>query len=491
VRCEKVTFHYSRVLFTFHDSRFTIVNYVSLFTVFMNNMTTNNSPFTTHSSRDTSHDVAISVRNLSKSYRMYSSPAEKFKELLHPFGKKYHQEFWALKDISFDVKKGECVGIIGRNGSGKSTLLQLICGVLQPTNGEAKVNGRISALLELGAGFNREFTGRDNVYMNGSLMGFTKEEMDAKFQAIADFADIGEFIEQPVKTYSSGMYVRLAFACAVNVDSDILIVDEALSVGDALFQKRCFQKMEELISKGITMLFVSHDQETIRTMTSRAVLLNGGRKQIEATSAEVVLEYRRLLHLEEQAYIKSVAKKASVTNSNVPQNRSSKLSFGDEDAEIIEVKVVDKIGEEGSIFYPGDLLKIRVVFKANKDLTHISIGVRIRNKEGIKIYSWGTLNQDMAIWAGRLTGDIFWDRRFKAGDICQVVLSCNCPIGHDFYEIQAAITEETDKYYGAQRMLHWRDEAAFFQVGMLSKEYMFGGVCDMRMRASAELIGEK
>ncbi|TAN63041.1 ABC transporter ATP-binding protein, partial [bacterium] len=166
---------------------------------------------------------AISVKNLSKKFRIYSSPAEGLKEALHPFRKKYHKEFWALKDVSFDVKKGECVGIIGRNGSGKSTLLQILCGILQPTSGEVRVNGRISALLELGAGFNPQFTGRENVFLNGSINGISREEMETRFDEIANFADIGEFIEQPVKTYSSGMYVRLAFACAINVDPDILI----------------------------------------------------------------------------------------------------------------------------------------------------------------------------------------------------------------------------------------------------------------------------
>lgn len=175
------------------------------------------------------NDVTISVRNLSKSYKMYPTPKERLKELLHPFGKKYHQEFWALRDVSFEIKKGECIGILGRNGSGKSTLLQLLCGILQPTEGEIKTNGRISALLELGAGFSPQFTGRENVYMNGALMGFTKEEMDERLNAIAEFADIGEFIDQPVRTYSSGMFVRLAYACAVNVEPDILIVDEALA----------------------------------------------------------------------------------------------------------------------------------------------------------------------------------------------------------------------------------------------------------------------
>jgi lipopolysaccharide transport system ATP-binding protein len=241
-------------------------------------------------------DIAISVKNLSKSFRMYPSPKDKLKELLHPFGKKYHQEFWALKDISYDIKKGECVGIIGKNGSGKSTLLQIICGVLQPTSGEAKVKGRISALLELGAGFNRAFTGRENVYMNGALMGFSQEEMDEKFHAIAEFADIGEFIDQPVKTYSSGMYVRLAFACAVNIDPDILIVDEALSVGDEAFQRKCFSRILDFQKRGKTILFVSHTATVIVELCNRAILFDQGELLLIGPPKPVVARYQKFIY---------------------------------------------------------------------------------------------------------------------------------------------------------------------------------------------------
>ena len=257
-------------------------------------------------------DTAISVKNLSKSYRMYPSPAERLKEMLHPFGKKYHRDFWALRDISFEVKKGECIGIIGRNGSGKSTLLQLLCGVLPPTEGEVKVNGRISALLELGAGFNPEFSGRENVYMNGALMGFTKEEMDDRFDAIAGFADIGDFIEQPVRTYSSGMYVRLAFACAVNVDPDILIVDEALAVGDIRFQQRCYAKFESFRESGKTILFVSHSLDSIKMYCSRAALLDGGRVIEEGQPKEVVNKYLKIMRKMDDDSLEDKKAKAKV-----------------------------------------------------------------------------------------------------------------------------------------------------------------------------------
>ena len=233
--------------------------------------------------------IAVKVENLSKSYKLYDKPVDRLKESLHPLRKTYHRDFYALRDVSFDIKRGETVGIIGKNGSGKSTLLKMITGVLTPSGGKIGVNGKISALLELGAGFNPEFTGIENIYMNGTIMGFSKKEMDGKLQAIVDFADIGEFIQQPVKMYSSGMFARLAFAVAINIEPDILIVDEALSVGDVFFQNKCFKKFQELKAKNVTILFVSHDMSSIKQMTQRVLWLNEGRqKMFDAT--EVVCE---------------------------------------------------------------------------------------------------------------------------------------------------------------------------------------------------------
>lgn len=249
-------------------------------------------------------DIAISVKNLSKKYHLYESPQHRLKEALHPFRKKYHREFWALKSASFDIQKGKCVGIVGRNGSGKSTLLQLLCGILQPTEGETQIKGRISALLELGAGFNPEFTGRDNVYMNGAVMGFAKSEIDEKFDIIAGFADIGEFIDQPVKTYSSGMYVRLAFALAINVKPDILIIDEALAVGDVLFQKKCYDKIQLFMSDGKTILFVTHDLNTLNQLCSHAILLDGGELILKGKAKLVTTYYERLLFSTPENFLK-------------------------------------------------------------------------------------------------------------------------------------------------------------------------------------------
>jgi lipopolysaccharide transport system ATP-binding protein len=349
----------------------------------------------------------------------------------------------------------------------------------------------VAALLELGSGFNPEFTGRENVYLNATILGLTKAEIDEKFDDIAAFADIGEFIEQPVKTYSSGMLVRLAFAVQVQIQPDILIVDEALAVGDSLFQKRCFQQMEKLIANGTTLMFVSHDQESVRTLTSRAILLKDGRMKSHGNSAEVLLDYRRLLHEEEKAYFNHVtehlkAKAGTRQAAAKTVTSSNALSFGDLDGEVVEVKVLDSNDEEISLLYPRDLLRILIVCKVHKAMTHLNVGIRLRNKEGIKIYSWGTLNQDIATWAGLTSGEIFWERHFEAGEEIRVILEAPCTLAPNLYEIQAHISEENDRYYGAQRILQWRDEAAFFQVNMRYREYFFGGICDLQMKATTD-----
>ncbi len=222
-------------------------------------------------------DIALKVENLSKVYRLYDNPVDRLKESLHPFKKSYHRDFYALRDISFEIKKGETVGIIGKNGSGKSTLLKILTGVLTPTNGNVYVNGKVSALLELGTGFNPELTGIENVYFSGTIMGYKKQEMDAKLDGILSFADIGEFVHQPVKTYSSGMFVRLAFAVAINVDPEILIVDEALSVGDMRFQQKSIRKMKSLMDNAKSILFVTHDMGTVLNFCKKAMWLTDGK----------------------------------------------------------------------------------------------------------------------------------------------------------------------------------------------------------------------
>ncbi len=250
------------------------------------------------------NDIAIQVKNLSKCYQIYDHPRDRLKQFVLPRlqrfvglpPRQYFREFWALKDFSFEVKKGQTVGIIGRNGSGKSTLLQLICGTLNPTSGSIRTNGRIAALLELGSGFNPEFTGRENVYINASVLGLSNEEIDERFDDIAAFADIGEFIEHPVKTYSSGMMVRLAFAVAISVDPEILIVDEALAVGDELFQRKCFSRIDAIRSSGATILFVSHSGSVIIELCDRAVLMEAGKKLAIGNPKQIVGYYQKLLY---------------------------------------------------------------------------------------------------------------------------------------------------------------------------------------------------
>ena len=240
-------------------------------------------------------EIAIAVDHVSKMYKLYDKPMDRLKESLGLSRQKKYKEHFALDDVSFQVHQGETVGIIGTNGSGKSTILKIITGVLNPTAGEVRVNGRISALLELGAGFNGEYSGIENVYLNGTMIGFSREEIDAKMDDILSFADIGEFVHQPVKTYSSGMFVRLAFAVAINIEPEILIVDEALSVGDVFFQAKCYRKFEEFKEMGKTILFVSHDLSSIGKYCDRVVLLNQGHKLAEGGAKDMVNLYRKVL----------------------------------------------------------------------------------------------------------------------------------------------------------------------------------------------------
>lgn len=455
--------------------------------------------------KGTSDNIAISVNNISKCYQVYDTPRDRLKQFVLPrlqrfLGKpqkQYFRQFWALQNISFEAKKGEAVGIIGRNGSGKSTLLQIITGTLTPTAGNVLTNGRIAALLELGSGFNPDFTGRENVYLNGALLGLTSEQIDKRFDAIALFADIGEYLDQPVKTYSSGMLVRLAFAVQVQVEPDILIVDEALAVGDALFQKRCFQKIEELISRGTTLLFVSHDQETVRTLTNRALLLKSGQSKAWGLSSEVVLEYRRVLHEEESTYFSSlthdITERARVRNLTTDSEKveklesnnikSGKLTFGEGEVKITNVETLDFGNKPCGIFYPGDVLRVKVTCKANFSTDKLNVAIRLRNKEGIKIYSWGTLNQDIQIISSGQDRPTFWNRTVNVGETFEVVMECPCNLGVNLYEVQAAVSHELTADYLSQRILHWVDEAAFFQVLIKKDQYFFGGVIDLNMRA--------
>lgn len=456
----------------------------------------------------TSKDVVIDIRDLGKCYHIYDKPADRLKQSILRW-KTYHRDFWALRDISLQIHRGEVVGVIGRNGSGKSTLMQIIAGVLSPTTGTVGIRGRVAALLELGSGFNLEFTGRENVFLYGSILGMSRREMLDRFDAIAGFADIGRFMDQPVKTYSSGMRIRLAFSVQVQLEPEVLIIDEALSVGDNLFQKRCQQRLQRLAEGGTTLLFVSHSQETIRTLTTRALLLHHGRARAVGDPAEILLDYRRILHDEEKRWAATRTKQfqqqarqaepaatpaTAAAGAIEPKPGAAQLaeevaqrSFGDLDAQITAVTILDEQGDEVGHFQPGERITIRVTARINRPLTHLNIALRLRSKEGVKVYSWGTLNQDIALWANRREAPrsepVFWDRQFDAGEDVTVDFDWTCCVGNGFYEVQVMLAEERDAYYGDERMLHWLDEAAFFTVRVAKDEYYFGGIADLRMEA--------
>jgi lipopolysaccharide transport system ATP-binding protein len=343
-------------------------------------------------------DIAIKVENLSKCYHVYDKPRDRLLQMLS-FGRKhYFREFWALRDVSFEIKKGETVGIIGRNGSGKSTLLQMICGTLNPTGGNILINGRIAALLELGSGFNADFTGRENVYLNGTLLGLSKEEVDKRFSDIEAFAEIGDFIDQPVKTYSSGMFVRLAFAIQANVDPDILIIDEALAVGDTYFVHRCMLRINELQKSGTTILFVSHDANAVRNLCSRAIWLLDGNVQGEGDSSEIVDNYLANLFGHDIVSTKDLISLASDKVSY--QNKDSTFEIennipnvdrrlGDQKCKLIGVCLYDELMNKISSTLNEKLVILRLTIQniSLESNTYLSIGYIFRNSKGQEIAS--------------------------------------------------------------------------------------------------------
>lgn len=327
----------------------------------------------------------ISVEGLTKTYHLFDKPSDRVKEAFHPFGKQYHTPFDALKDISFQVGIGETFGIIGRNGSGKSTLLQIICGILTPTAGSVTVNGKVAALLELGAGFNPEFTGRENVYMNGAILGFSEEEMDERFDDIAGFADIGEFLDHPVKMYSSGMYIRLAFAVQAFVEPDILVIDEALSVGDIFFQQKCFRRMRDLREQNTTLLFVSHDMGIVRELCEKAIFLQKGTLVYYGPSHKAVQLYYENDNDEGESSSSETVKhhENDVKKESIGKNYIWKRQDGgiksDLAAEIISVAMEDYEGNPSMRAKIGDEIHFKVLFKVYEEKPlHISVSIKNR-----------------------------------------------------------------------------------------------------------------
>ncbi|MGN0251844.1 MAG: ABC transporter ATP-binding protein [Oliverpabstia sp.] len=352
-------------------------------------------------------DIAISINDISKVYKLYDNPMDRLKESLGLTRQKKYKEHYALDHVSFQVHKGETVGIIGTNGAGKSTILKIITGVLSPTQGQVVVDGRISALLELGAGFNQEYSGIENVYLNGTMIGFTKEEIDAKLQDILDFADIGDFVYQPVKTYSSGMFVRLAFAVAINIEPEILIVDEALSVGDVFFQAKCYRKFEEFKQMGKTILFVSHDLSSIGKYCDRVVLLNQGRKLAEGDAKEMVNLYRRVMvnqyeDPDAEEDTTSSENNHQVTESKEPMKNSLNLNpqlleYGSKLAVIEDFAVRDNTGMITNIIEKGQDFSVDMVVHFYEDISDPIFAFTIKDLKGTEITGTNTMYENIPV----------------------------------------------------------------------------------------------
>ncbi len=361
-------------------------------------------------------ETVIRVEQVSKKYQLYRNQKDRLKEIWSLTHKSYHQDHYALHDISFEVNRGECIGIIGTNGSGKSTLLKIITGVLEPTSGTVEKNGKISALLELGTGFNMEYTGLKNIYLNGLMMGYTSDEMEKKVQKIIDFAEIGDYIHQPVKTYSSGMFARLAFAVAINVDPEILIVDEALSVGDIFFQAKCYKKFNEFQEQGKTILFVSHDLSSVLKYCNRCLLIHQGNQIAFGETAGVVDIYRKLLvmnaheqdhQVDEDARIlneQHAEKTAAAAPETAEQDWKSRLvlnpnvsEYGNHKAQITDFAILDENGTVGNSVMKGTEFRIVVRVKFLEDLENPIVAYTIKDLKGQDITGTNTYLEDRMI----------------------------------------------------------------------------------------------
>ena len=340
--------------------------------------------------------IAIKVNNLTKRYHLYSKPQDRVKEALHPFKKKYHHDFYAMNDVSFEIKKGETVGIIGKNGAGKSTLLKMITGVLTPTQGNIETHGKISSLLELGAGFNPEMTGMENIYLNGTLMGFSKEDMDSRVDDIIEFADIGEFIYQPVKMYSSGMFARLAFSVSINVDPDILIVDEALSVGDMAFQMKCFKKFQDFQEQGRTILFVTHALDTVIRYCSRGIVIDGGQKVYEGTSKDAVDSFKKILSGDfyeedkERKKAKAIEVQSTQLLKSSFETHKELDTYGNNKVQIIDYGTLDNEGNPADILDYNSTFSIVMKVKFNESLEDPIFAFTLKDVRGLEITGTNT-----------------------------------------------------------------------------------------------------
>ena len=385
-------------------------------------------------------DVVINVDKLNKVYKLYDRMRDRLKEALgFSRNRKLYKEHYALRDVSLQVKRGETVGIIGTNGSGKSTLLKIITGVLNPTSGKVNINGRISALLELGAGFNMEFTGIENIYLNGTMIGFSKAEIDSRLDKILEFADIGEFVHQKVKTYSSGMFVRLAFAVAINIDPEILIVDEALSVGDVFFQNKCYHKFEEFKSQGKTIIFVSHDLSSINKYCDRVVLLDKGVKLAEGSPKDMIDMYKKVLvhqldsdrsELIVKGHAPGSPEKAAAAvkwQDRMVLNPSADV-YGNGMADIIDFCCVDNSGAITNTIIKGDSFTVRVKVAFKEKVSEPIIALSFKNRLGVEITGTNTMFEKLD------TGTP------EAGDILNVTFTQDMSLQGGEYLISLGVT---------------------------------------------------
>ncbi len=413
--------------------------------------------------------AALRVDAVSKQYRIYDRPADRLKETLTRGRWKAHREFWALKDVSFEVESGTTTGIIGPNGSGKSTLLQIITGTLEPTHGSVSLEGRVAALLELGAGFNAEFTGIENIFMNAALMGLSRSEAEQLLPEIASFAEIGDFIYQPLKTYSSGMYIRLAFAAAIAVSPEILIIDEALAVGDAVFQHRCMRRIKQMQESGTTILFVSHDPGAIRALCTRAILLNEGKMLAEGQPADVLNRYRKIIMASQRAYEANLTPRVegAETEAERPPLTYS-YRHGDRSAEILQVELLDGGLHPTQLVETGQPLIVRIVYVANSNLDDVVCGFLIRNRHGIHIYGTNTELQEVPF------------DPLEKGQLTEVTFEFNCWVAPDQLSISVAV------HSSAGVSFDWLDGCLFFRVMAATT---MEGVTNLNATAASKRIG--
>ena len=407
---------------------------------------------------------AVEFQGVSKSYAIYDSPGDRLKELLSLNRLKRHRDFWALHDVSFEAKRGETFCIVGQNGSGKSTLLQMVAGILAPSSGTMAVNGRVSALLELGAGFNPEFSGRDNVYLNGSILGLTTKQIDQRYKDIENFAEIGDFIDQPVKTYSSGMSVRLAFAVAINVDPEILLVDEALAVGDIYFRQRCMRKVHELRQRGVTILFVSHAVSDVKAIGDRVLWLDQGRVVDIGEPDRVVAKYLAAMVEKDSTYLKQrsaaeekpelrAATQAPEIVETIP---NIDHRFGDGRAQIIGIAVLDEHGRKAQMLEPSTRIVVRISVKATADVPLPIVGFMLRNQLGMDFSGTNTAREGYAL------------EPLRAGDVVTVDFHIDLPeLYPASFSFSPAIADGTLTGY---QMCDWIDNAIALQMARSESE---------------------